>query len=182
MAYTPRSFTNKPGVYFNADKTAVLFAEDINYIFERFDLLKRLGQNSFFVSSSDGAVAVDDTSAPELVWGNVLYNPDANYDPGTGTYYVETTGFYHFDFRITIGPSTVNKSNSLSILVDGVPFAEFSETSLSLNKKVISISVTIPIDGGATVSFQHYTNDPGGVTRLPASSQSSLSCFAVSYS
>ena len=181
MAYTPRSFTNKPGVMFDADKTSVLFAEDINYIFAVFDNIRTLGMAQFWVSSSDGLVVVDDTSPPELVWGNVLFNPDANYDPTYGTYYINTGGFYHFDFRLTLAPSGVNFDNSLVILVDGVVFAEVSHTNRTIDKFSISIHITIPLDAGVTVSFRHYTNDTGGVSRLPESSKSSISCYCVSY-
>lgn len=84
---TLRSFTNRPGMTFDADKTFILYAEDLAQIKENFTLLQemlslsRQFETSFLAGVKQGPLPVGELSAPvpmEVVGADVLDHTNTN--------------------------------------------------------------------------------------------------------
>lgn len=180
MAYTPRSFENKPGVSFDPDKTTVLFAEDINYIFGLLASLPYLAPYPTRVSLNASGLTLSSGTYYDIPFENVEFDDSGAYDSGSYTYTAPESGYYHFDLSFLCQVNTISSVVTFLMLVNSSSVLETYDVLTSLNRCQVARSGVFYLNAGDVVSFQVTTNSATGGYVFNIPKYTYFSCHRVS--
>lgn len=142
MSYTPRTFTNKAGTSFDPAKTQVIYAEDLNYIFDTLNSLANNFSSMARAWSSFSLLSIAPGSPTQIKFDKKTFDLNDDYDTGHRKFICPLDGQYKVSCSVEIIVSDINRIHTLYIYKNGTPVSSklfFCSTPLAYSVLISDI-------------------------------------------
>jgi hypothetical protein len=101
MPYSPRTFENKTGVEFDADKVKVVFAEDMNYMMPRATFAGEVQQQQGILLGDGSSQSISSGSDTVVEFQTILTDNAEMWDEDAFAFVIPKDGIYRISAQVT---------------------------------------------------------------------------------